>query len=128
MDNKVRITGDISPELELFGEIKSKAELIGEINGVMKSIYENDYNRLVNIPYINDIALKGKLTSEDLGITDVVYVDNFLEFPLIGKESNLYVTRNDNKLYRWDDANLKYFIIGSDYNDIKIINGGDASG
>lgn len=48
------------------------------------------------------------------------------EFPNIGKPGILYVDVTDNKTYRWDDANLKYYCIGSDYTDIKIIFGGNA--
>ena len=48
------------------------------------------------------------------------------EFPPVGNELCLYIAENENKLYRWDDTTIKYYCVGSDYNDIKIINGGGA--
>lgn len=53
----------------------------------------------------------------------VVQEDSFLKFPTIGSESTIYIDTTQNKTYRWDDATLKYYIIGSDYNDIEVING-----
>ena len=51
---------------------------------------------------------------------------SYLQFPTIGKEGEIYIDTNNNKTYRWDDANIKYYCIGSDYNEIDIINGGGA--
>ena len=46
------------------------------------------------------------------------------EFPSIGNSGELYIDTLANKIYRWDDEKLLYFCIGSDYNEIEIINGG----
>lgn len=56
----------------------------------------------------------------------VVRVATYGQLPAVGSESCLYAVKNLNKTYRWDDADNKYYCIGSDYNDIKIINGGTA--
>lgn len=48
------------------------------------------------------------------------------DFPPVGNESCLYIAKEENKLYRWDDTSIKYYCVGSDYNDIKTINGGKA--
>lgn len=53
----------------------------------------------------------------------VVSAESFLQFPSIGDSSCIYVDTIENKVYRWDDANLKYFVVGSDYNDIEVIDG-----
>lgn len=110
------------------GTISPNAELYGQINGVIRTLIENDYNSLKNLPSINDIVLKGNLTLEKLGISDIILKNNITEFPNIGNEKNVYIAKEENKTYRWDDENLKYYCIGSDYNDIKIINGGNADG
>lgn len=52
----------------------------------------------------------------------------YLEFPSIGDSKILYIDAAANKSYRWDDENLKYFVVGSDYEQIKIIDGGNAHG
>ena len=54
--------------------------------------------------------------------------DTYLLFPNVGKSSILYVDQGANKAYRWDEETLKYYVVGSDYLDIKIINGGNANG
>ena len=48
-----------------------------------------------------------------------------LEFPLTGDSNVLYVATQENKTYRWDEDQLKYYCIGSDYNEIEYI---DATG
>lgn len=53
----------------------------------------------------------------------VINADSYLQFPTVGDSQCLYVDTTDNKCYRWDDTNLKYFVVGSDYNDIQIIDG-----
>jgi hypothetical protein len=50
-----------------------------------------------------------------------------LEFPNVGNSSVVYLDKAANKAYRWDEDNLKYYCVGSNYEDIKIINGGTAN-
>lgn len=51
---------------------------------------------------------------------------NIYEFPSVGNPNIVYVTTSDNKIYRWDDVGIKYEIVGSNYEDIVQINGGQA--
>ena len=53
----------------------------------------------------------------------VVSEESYLRFPTIGSSECIYIDTTANKIYRWDDANLKYFTVGSDYNEIEIIDG-----
>lgn len=48
-------------------------------------------------------------------------------FPSVGKTGNVYIDTLTNKSYRWDDTDIKYYCIGSDYNDINLITCGDAT-
>lgn len=50
-----------------------------------------------------------------------------LQFPTTGEEGKIYVDMAHNKLYRWDDTNIKYYCVGSDYENINIINCGDST-
>ena len=43
------------------------------------------------------------------------------ELPSVGTSGIRYVVKDENKTYRWDDTNMKYFCVGSDYNDIDVI-------
>lgn len=49
------------------------------------------------------------------------------EFPNKGNPAICYVDISENKTYTWNEMQLKYHCIGSDYNQIKIINGGTAN-
>jgi len=57
-----------------------------------------------------------------------LHFDSFLNFPVVGDENKLYIDTQNNKSYRFDSAELKYYIVGSNYEDIQVINGGEANG
>lgn len=59
--------------------------------------------------------------------TMISYATHY-EFPNIGRDNVGYVATEENRLYRWDSIEQKYFCIGSDINDIKVIEGGNANG
>lgn len=59
------------------------------------------------------------------GLEQVKFYTKF-EFPNTGDSSMLYVAINENKIYRWDTETLTYKVVGSDYNEIKIIDCGGA--
>lgn len=48
------------------------------------------------------------------------------EFPNQGKVINLYISIADNKAYRWDSTEMKYYCVGSDYDEIEMIYCGKA--
>lgn len=49
-------------------------------------------------------------------------------FPNRGDPSIIYIDVKDNFSYRWDEETGQYICIGTDYRQIKIINGGTANG
>ncbi|MEI3172713.1 MAG: hypothetical protein V8S76_01230 [Lachnospiraceae bacterium] len=53
----------------------------------------------------------------------VVQEDSFLRFPTIGSEKTIYIDTTTNKVYRWEDESLKYYVVGSDYEEIEVIDG-----
>lgn len=57
----------------------------------------------------------------------IIPKSSLLEFPSVGKENCIYIDTDKNKTYRWSSADTKYYCIGSDYTEIKVINGGSAS-
>lgn len=117
MNNSGKISASVTPTVELSGSI----------NGIVRTFIENNYKNLINLPSINGVTLIDDVSIEQLGISSVVTKDYVKEFPNLGNSKNIYIAQKENKVYRWDEANLKYYIIGSDYNDIKVINGGKAS-
>lgn len=60
--------------------------------------------------------------------TEVITTDSLYKFPNVGNTRDLYVDSSTNRTYRWSDEDLKYYCIGSDYNEIGIISGGRANG
>lgn len=46
-------------------------------------------------------------------------------FPNVGNPNILYLDITENKLYRWDEAKLFYYVIGKHYDEIEIIHGGN---
>lgn len=58
--------------------------------------------------------------------TDILRFSTRYEFPNVGDSSLLYVAIDENKIYRWDSIEMVYKVIGSDYNDITLIDCGGA--
>ena len=58
----------------------------------------------------------------------IVEATTFLEFPSVGKSNTLYVDKSANKTYRWDEELFRYLCVGSDYEDVEIIDGGTPYG
>ncbi len=50
--------------------------------------------------------------------------DSLSEFPTIGDVFTVYVDKEKNKIYRWNSEDNYYYCIGSDYEQIKVVNGG----
>ena len=61
-------------------------------------------------------------------VSDVAMISypTHYEFPNIGRDNVGYVATEENRLYRWDSTDQRYYCIGSDINDIKVIDGGNA--
>lgn len=53
----------------------------------------------------------------------IISFESYLQFPTIGDSTCIYIDKSENKCYRFDDSQLKYFVIGTDYNNIEIIDG-----
>lgn len=58
----------------------------------------------------------------------VVTKNSYLEFPTIGNKDNIYIDTTKQIIYRWDNIDLKYYKSSQDFDDIEIINGGQANG
>lgn len=72
-----------------------------------------------------DKEIKAYLKQKLLESIDQIVVskDTYLQFPTVGNEKTLYIGTTENKTYRWDSEQLKYYVVGSDWHDIKIIDG-----
>lgn len=77
----------------------------------------NGVDNWINLPYINsELDTIVKPTKED--------------FPIVGNELNLYRAYEEKTLYQWNSKENRYESLssGGSYEDITIINGGNANG
>lgn len=82
---------------------------------------------------ISQVSVSGRLRSNtgisgNLQMAKNVYVkeiefNNRFEFPSIGKDNMIYVAKDEHKMYMFNSDTLNYEVIGSDYNEIEIIQG-----
>ena len=56
-----------------------------------------------------------------------VQVDSISALPSLGNTGTVYFITDENAIYRWDEDGLRYVCVGRNYEEIKIINGGDAN-
>lgn len=79
-------------------------------------------------PYNNEFdTCYGAVEINTIGTGAIIPVDTRALLPSVGNTSSGYYIRDEKALYAWDDKKLKYYCIGRDYENIKIINGGDAN-
>lgn len=81
--------------------------------------------------FVLDTAILWRYSQKWIQITSqpaqcILYEDSYLKFPTIGNENQIYIDTSENATYRWDDVDLKYYCIGRDYKEIKVINGGSS--
>jgi hypothetical protein len=66
-----------------------------------------------------------------VGEDNVVNADTHYDFPSVGRENVIYKAESERLLYQWNEADLKYEVVGEaeisgDLADINMINGDDA--
>lgn len=88
-----------------------------KIGNSKQNLSFDTYTEPLNLPFKVGHAIVPSL---------VIQRDSYLNFPSVGSLEFLYIDISANKTYRWDEVEGKYFVVGSNYGDIKIINGGDA--
>lgn len=73
------------------------------------------------------VSTRGNVTggisrAETVIIKELTFNNRF-EFPSIGRSDLMYVATDENRVYRFDEESLTYYCIGSDYNEIEVIQG-----
>lgn len=71
------------------------------------------------------ITPRGKVRG-DINAANRVYVKelrfaNHYEFPSIGDSECLYIAKDENAIYRYDDEDRAYYCVGRDYKQIEAI-------
>ena len=71
----------------------------------------------------NLISVDGNVEKAENIYVKELYFSNRYEFPSIGMENMVYVAKDEHKLYIFNSTTNNYEVIGSDYNEIDIIQG-----
>lgn len=74
----------------------------------------SEYTELIKRHILNEIQ-----NSKDT----VQEYTTYLQFPNVGKSQIIYIDKTSNRSYRWDDTDLKYYLLNNYFDDIKIIDG-----
>lgn len=69
--------------------------------------------------------IDGRLVILEKQIDDVAYVrqyEGFEDFPLDGNTRTIYIDKGTNKIYRFEPVGKQYHVIGTNYEEITVIN------
>lgn len=81
------------------------------------------YSKRISGNIGNNGAVNGDIQkAENIYVKETEF-NNRYEFPSIGKDNIIYVAKDENKTYRFNEDSLTYYCIGSDYNEIEVIQG-----
>lgn len=94
--------------MKIIGTLSAEQQLTGSLNP------ENQiYGDMCIIPSISSLS--------------ILRFPSLSAFPSLGSEKFLYVATDTSKSYIWEEGLFKYSCVGSNYEDINVIDGGDAS-
>ena len=133
MENKLVLDWDIKNNVSQWNRVNVQLSFEDIINGnvlntkVITLFFDKSINadKEIEEAYPTVIQDYEKRLQSLEGQSHIEQFENYLAFPTSGNENICYVDKKDNKLYRWDSKDLKYYCIGSDYNQIEIVNGGN---
>ena len=139
--NKAEFQGTLATEQGMAGNLSSGQELTAVVTSEQGlSAILSSKESMIGI-LSNEETMTGQLSSPILdyytkqeanakfATKDVVSVyETHFTFPNLGKDGVIYVATEENKTYRWDATEMRYYCVGSDYSEIKIIDGGNANG
>lgn len=69
----------------------------------------------------------GKVRNPDKVYVKELVFSTHYEFPSVGEADKLYIAKDENAIYRFDEDEMGYTILGLQAEDIKFINGGNAN-
>lgn len=78
---------------------------------------------------VDQVKLMFKEEIANLGAFEVVDIRGPHELPNVGSANTIYavISEYGDMMYRWDDIELRYRIMGTNYNNIELIRGGNAA-
>lgn len=71
----------------------------------------------------NNGTVVGNVEKADNIYVREVEFNNRYEFSVVGNPNIIYVAKDEHKMYMFNSTTLTYEVIGSDYNEIEIIQG-----
>lgn len=78
-----------------------------------------------------NVTVRGSLggnirAAQRVYVKELVFENRF-EFPSVGEADKLYIAKDENTIYRFDEDEMSYAALGLQAEDIKYINGGNAN-
>lgn len=111
----------------LVGVYKDTAENNGYYMLTNKEQYdlETSWLKMADINTLKELS--ERVDSIDTSMAGgAIQVQNKTDLPSVGEENKVYFVISENATYRWSNTTQEYVCCGSDYNEIRVISGGDA--
>lgn len=131
LENIYQYTGETNNKYRhgcFYRVIKSGENYIWrEVYGLNLDLSEKTDEDTVEVHYDSK---SGKLYCAGGKVEDATNLKVFesrYEFPSLGDPKNIYIDRLESSTYIFDEVTHTYVCIGRDYNEIKIIDGGNAN-
>ena len=117
--NTSQTNSDISANSQVDSSLEKKSQITSFLNKATSVYYEGTESEDIIVTTNN------KARTITAKLKDIQY-NSIGEFPNIGSENQIYVDKSTNLAYRFNLSTLTYIRLGSDWNDIEIIDGGNA--
>lgn len=72
--------------------------------------------------------IRAVLSETAVDVNSVQQYESRLVFPTVGVGDVIYLDKEDNAMYRFDEEKLMYYCVGRDWKKIEVLNGGNANG
>lgn len=139
VNNLSQITSDLNQVSQIVNEVANESQVVSETNNesqVESSINNKGHitskvDKPTTIAYeggeTQDIVIKvDNSTKKIMAQIKPIQYTSIGEFPNVGSDNLIYIDTSSNTPYRFDSSTLTYIRLGSDWNDIEIIDGGNA--
>lgn len=124
--SKVTVQGSVDMQLSFE---KVNAETEDDVPVWQTQIFNVSFDEQIDInePIENEYPdVLGDMEKRIAALEDrqarVEEYDDHFSFPNVGRPATIYIDKKNNKTYRYDTKNGHYYIVGSDYEEIAIIN------
>lgn len=124
MSNKVTRQKNVDMQLSFERHSNDGNNVVWQTQ-IFNITFENsiDVSKVVENNYPDVLQdIDTRLTRVEEAMPTVAQYTDKYYFPNVGVENAVYIDARENKAYRYDIVNNNYYVVGSDYEEIKTIN------